>query len=43
MKIEEFIIEIKLIINNDLYEKKLITYEDYVRGIKEVRKNNKCL
>ena len=43
MKIEEFIKEIKLIINNDLYEKKLITYEDYIKVIKEARKNNKCL
>lgn len=43
MEIEKLIKEIKLIINNDLYEKNLITYKEYINAIKEVQKKNKCL
>lgn len=42
MNIEEFINEIKLIINSDLYEKNLITYSEYTKVINEVRKKKIC-
>lgn len=43
MNIDDFIKEIKLIINNDLYAKNIITYSDYLKVINEVRKKKICL
>lgn len=42
MNIDKFITEVELIINNDLYEKNLITYSEYIKVITEVRKKKKC-
>ena len=42
MNIDKFIQEVELIINNNLYEKKLITYSEYIKVISEVRKKKKC-
>lgn len=42
MKIDELITEIKIIINNELYENNLITYSEYIKVLKEVRKKKIC-
>ena len=42
MNIDKFIQEVELIINNNLYEKKLITYSEYIKVIDEVKKKKKC-
>mgnify|MGYP003303453652 CR=1 FL=1 len=43
MNIDNFIKELELIINSDLYDKNLITYSDYLKVINEVRKKKKCI
>ena len=42
MKIEEFIEEIELIINSELYEVNLITYTQYITALKEIGKKKVC-
>ncbi len=42
MKIDDFIIEVKLVLNKELYEANLITYNQYIMAIKEIRKSNLC-
>lgn len=42
MKIEEFLIEIKLLLNAELYEANLINYNQYSKSIKEIRKKKIC-
>lgn len=43
MNIEKFIKEVILILNNDLYEKNLITYNQYQKAINEVRRKKICM
>ncbi len=40
MKIEEFITEIKLIINNELYQSNLISYDKYEQVVQKIGKKN---
>lgn len=42
MQIEDFLIEVKLILNNELYESNLITYSQYTKALKEIRKKKVC-